>query len=109
MTRTCLPNRRAVEIIETQFRRARYSILIGRLSDGSVGEVFVEPRKVASDSAEDSRDIGIVVSIALQCGTPLETMRAAVSRVEQGRPSSLTGHVLDLIAAENAAAIGGVL
>jgi hypothetical protein len=31
---------------------------------------------------------------------PLETMRSAVSRVELGRPSSLTGFVLDLIAGE---------
>src|SRR5689334_12459080 len=98
MNRARLPNRRPCEIIDTEFRRRRYSILIGRFDDGSIAEAFVEPHKVGSDGAEDSRDVGIIVSIALQHGAPVETMRSAVSRVEQGRPSSLTGHLLDLLA-----------
>jgi len=109
MTRRRLPNRRPVEIIDTEFRRRRYAVLIGRFDDGTIAETFVEPTKVGSDGAEDSRDVGIILSIALQSGVDVEAMRSAVSRIEQGRPSSLTGHVLDLIAAENAAAgeIGG--
>jgi hypothetical protein len=109
MSRARLPNRRPCEILDIQFRGARYSLLIGRFEDGTIGEVFAEPRKVASDGAEDSRDVGIIISIALQNGVPLESMRAAVSRIEQGRPSSLTGYVLDTLAAENATAatIGG--
>jgi hypothetical protein len=77
---------------------------MSRFEDGNIAEAFVEPRTVASDGAEDSRDVGIIISIALQSGVPLETMRSAVSRVEQGRPSSLTGYVLDTLAAENAIA-----
>jgi hypothetical protein len=107
MNRARLPNRRPCEIFEIEFRQRRYSILIGRFSDGSVAEAFVEPHKVASDGAEDSRDVGIIVSIALQHGVPLDAMRSAVSRVEQARPSSLTGYLLDLIAAESVNEIGG--
>jgi len=102
-----LPNRRPVEIIDTEFRRRRYAVLIGRFEDGTVAECFCEPAKVGNDGAEDSRDCGILVSLALQHGVPIETMQSAVSRIEQGRPASLTGHLVDLLAAENAAALGG--
>jgi hypothetical protein len=95
-----LPNRRRTEIIDIEFRGAEYTLLIGRFADGTIAEAFVEPRKVASDRAEDSRDAGIIISIALQCGVTIEAMRASVSRVERGRPSSLTGFVLDLLTAE---------
>jgi hypothetical protein len=92
-----LPNRRRCEIVATEFRGRQFAILIGRFADGAIAEVFVEPRRVGSDGAEDSRDVGIVLSLALQFGVPLESMRAAVSRAE-GRPTSLTGHVLDVLA-----------
>ena len=97
MTRVRLPNRRRCEIIDTEFRGRSYAVVTGRAS-GAVAEVFVEPAKVSTDGSEDARDVGILISIALQCGVPLDTLRTAVSRVEQGRPSTLSGHVLDLIA-----------
>jgi hypothetical protein len=92
-----LPNRRRCEVVETEFRGRQFAILIGRFNDGSIAEVFVEPRKVGSDGAEDSRDCGILLSIALQHGVPLESMRLSVSRAE-GKATSLSGHVLDVLA-----------
>ena len=93
-----LANRRNSEIIDTAFRGKQYAITFSRFPDGLIGEVFIDPAKVASDAAEDSRDTGIILSIALQHGVPLACMRAAVSRVEQDRPASLAGHVLDVLA-----------
>lgn len=95
-----LPNRRGIEIQDIIFRGRCFALSFGRFPDGSVCEVFVDPAKVASDAAEDSRDAGIMLSISLQHGVPISTLRDAVSRVEQGQPSSLTGYVLDLLAVE---------
>ena len=103
MMRSRLPNRRPCEILDFTFRGKAYTLLVGRFVDGRIAEAFVEPMKVASDVAEDSRDAGIILSLALQSGVPLETMRSAVSRVDGGRPGSLTGHVLDILAAGVAA------
>lgn len=93
-----LPSRRRSTIIDTIFRGAAYSVVFSRFSDGRVAELFVEPHKIGSHAAEDSRDLGFVISLALQHGLPLAAMRAAVSRVEGGLPASLSGHVIDCLA-----------
>lgn len=107
MPREQLPNRRRSETIDTVFRDAHYAIVFSRFTDGRIGEVFIEPRKVGSDAAEDSRDVGIVLSLALQFGVPLATIRRAMSRVHGGLPASLSGHIADCLVAESADNIGG--
>ena len=99
-TRARLSNRRNSEIIDTTFRGKSYAVTFARFPDGLIGKVFIDPARVARDVAEDSRDTGIILSIALQHGVPLACMRAAVSRVEQDKPLSLASHVPDLVAAE---------
>ena len=102
MTRQRLPNWRPCEIIGLTFRGARYSLLIGRFQDSSVAEAFVKPRKVAGDHAEDSRDVGIIISTALQSGVPLDTMCTDISHVWRAHdsPTCLMGHVLDPLASK---------
>ena len=60
--RARLSNRHNSEIIDTTFRGKSYAVTFARLPDGLIGEVFIDPAKVASDVAEDSRDVGIVLS-----------------------------------------------
>lgn len=98
-TRRRLPNRRLNEVFDTEFRGRPYRLAITRWPDGGIAEVFVDPAKVASDAAEDSRDVGLVLSISLQHDVPIGALRACVSR-EQGHPTSLSGHVIDLLAGE---------
>jgi hypothetical protein len=94
-----LPNRRNNEILDTRFRGQCFRIAFTRWQDGGIAEVFVDPYKVASDAAEDSRDVGLVLSVGLQHNVPIEAMRGSVSR-ECDLPTSLSGHILDLLAAE---------
>jgi hypothetical protein len=95
-----LPNRRQNEVVDITFRGAEYRIAFTRLASGRIAEVFCDPYRVACDVAEDSRDSGLVLSVALQHGVPVDALRATVSR-ERGRPTSLSGHILDLLASES--------
>jgi hypothetical protein len=94
-----LANRRINEVFDTEFRGQAFRIAFTRWPDGGIGEVFVDPAKTSSDAAEDSRDVGLVLSVSLQHSVPIEALRASVSR-ERDYPTSLSGHILDLLAAE---------
>lgn len=101
MSRRLLPNRRAHEILEFEFRGLTYTAGVGRFENGGLAEVFVECSKVQSQLAADARDAAICLSIALQHGTPADAIRAAVTRDGQGEPSGIVGAVLDLISGES--------
>ena len=76
----------------------RFHVSIGEFADGSAGEVFIT---AAGKSGKGSmlealaRDVAVLMSLAIQYGAPLETMRRAVSRNEQNRPQTFVGAVLD--------------
>ena len=98
MIRHRLPNRRAHEIREFQFRGLRYSAGIGRYSNDALAEIFIECSKGQSQLAADARDAAVCLSIALQHGVPSEAIRSAVTRESDSSPSGIVGAVLDLIA-----------
>jgi hypothetical protein len=102
VTRQRLPNRRAHEIREFEFRGLRYSAGFGRFENGALAEVFVECSKGQSQLAADARDAAVCLSIALQYGVPADAIRDAVSRDGHGEPAGIVGAVLDLIAEESA-------
>lgn len=97
MTRIRLPNRRAHEAIRFSFRDRAYTAGVGRFPDGSMAEIFIDAEKQSTDAADDARDAAVALSIAAQHGTPLEAIRAAVTRESDGRPSGIVGAVLDLL------------
>jgi hypothetical protein len=96
-----LPNRRMGETFELECAGLRYTCTVGRYRDGSVGEVFLNNHKSNSASDSNARDAAIVCSLALQHGVPLETIRRALLRDAQGRPSTPLGCALDLIVEQN--------
>lgn len=96
-----LPLRRSHESQNFWFRGKTYTMGVGRFDDGRVAEVFVDCSKVSSESAHDARDAAVCLSIALQHGVPIEAIRAAVTREEDGSPSGIVGCVLDLLCKEN--------
>lgn len=73
---------------------------IGHFPDGRVSEIFIDPPKLSNDAANLARDVAMLISIALQHGVPVEEMRDAVGRAEDGTPHSIAGSALDLIAQE---------
>jgi hypothetical protein len=97
MNRHRLPNRRAHEIIEFQFRGLAYTAGFGHFENGDLAEIFLECVKAQSQSAADARDAAVCLSIALQHGVPSEAIRCAVTRDGHGEPSGIVGAVLDLL------------
>jgi hypothetical protein len=97
-----LPNRRMGETFELECAGLKYTCTVGRYSDGRIGELFLNNHKSNSASDANARDAAIVCSLALQNGVPLETIRRALLRDSQGRPSTPLGTVLDIIAAGGA-------
>lgn len=102
MNRHRLPNRRAHEILEFQFRGLAYTAGVGRYQNGDLAEIFLECSKGQSQLAADARDAAVTLSIALQFGVPTEAIRSAVTRDSQGEPSGIVGAVLDLLQGRDA-------
>ena len=98
--RELLPTRRHAETFDMKFgaHTADYTITLGFYDDGRLGEVFIDGAKSGSDMAATIHDAATLVSIALQYGVPLGTMRHAVSRTgEENQPATIIGAVLDKI------------
>jgi ribonucleoside-diphosphate reductase alpha chain len=96
-TRNRLPNRRLAESFNFEVGGLRYTCTVGRFPDGKIGELFLTNHKSNSSADTAARDSAIVLSIALQHGADLETVRRALCRDSQGRASGPLGHALDLI------------
>jgi hypothetical protein len=97
MTRKALPNRREHESIEFMFRNQVFWAGVGRNTDGSLAEVFMQNEKIQNDLAHDNRDAFVVLSIALQHGIDPEVIRRACSRHESGEATGVVGYFLDLM------------
>src|SRR5579872_2435932 len=100
--RVRLPNKRACETIQFERNGLRYHATIGFFPDRRPGEIFLNHD--SSDSFADvlASDAAIAVSLALQFGCPVETIRHALKRNSQGEAASPIGAALDLLAREQA-------
>ena len=93
-----LPDRRSSESFAFQCGRMNYVATISRFDDGRIAEIFLTNHKIGSDADAAARDSAVVCSIALQHGTPVETIRHALLRDGRGGASSPLGVALDIIA-----------
>jgi hypothetical protein len=75
----------------------QFTVTIGFYADGRLGEVFVDVGRIGQDIESIARDAGVVLSIALQHGTPIETLRHAITRDSSNAPTSMLGAILDCI------------
>jgi ribonucleoside-diphosphate reductase alpha chain len=97
-SRQRLPNRRPALTFSFEHEGLRYTATIGRYPDGRVAEVFVQNRKSNSSADTSARDCAIAISLALQHGADLETIRRSLCRNSRGRAASPVAAALDLIA-----------
>jgi hypothetical protein len=93
-----LSNRRLGETFELQVGGLHYTAMIGRFPDGRIGEILLNNQKANSAADTDERDRAIVLSITLQHGTDIETIRRALCRDSHGRASGPLGQALECIA-----------
>jgi hypothetical protein len=92
-----LPDRRESEIREFGYAGNRFAIGISRFFDGRVAEIFISSERPGSPIEAIARDAAVTVSIALQCGADLETIRGALTKDHDGAPASPLGAALDAI------------
>jgi hypothetical protein len=96
-----LPQRRAAETFDLTFWNLPLSVTIGFHPDGTPGEVFIDGGKSGQDAESRARDAAVVLSLALQLGTPIKTIRHAVTRGASKGPASILGAVVDSITAKS--------
>jgi ribonucleoside-diphosphate reductase alpha chain len=99
-----LPHRRASETFDFELDGLHYRTTASRYEDGRVGEIFLASHKAGSHADTAARDSAIAVSLALQHGADVETIRRGLSRDARGHASGPLGRALDLIAEHEAAA-----
>ena len=91
-----LPNRRACESFDFEHAGHRFSITVGHFPDGHPAEIFLSSRHVGSPLEAIARDEAVTVSIALQFGIPVETIRSALTKDHDGSAATVLGKSLDL-------------
>jgi hypothetical protein len=99
MIRRALPQRRASESFGLRFWNQNVTVTVGFYPDGAVGEVFIDGGKTGQDIQSTARDAAVVLSLALQHGTPIETIRHAVTRSGSGEAASILGAIVDALPA----------
>src|SRR5208283_3883154 len=95
--RQTLPNRRRSETLEIEHAGHRFSLSFSRYEDGRTAEVFLSSRHIGSPLEAIARDAAVTVSLALQHGTPLATIRKALTKDHNGGPATLLGAALAAI------------
>ena len=97
MNRRPLPQRRRAETFTVVHWNQPFTVTAGFFNDGTVGEVFVDARKTGGDVEAITRDAAVLLSLGLQHGTPIETIRRAVTRGASGEPASILGAIIDAL------------
>lgn len=100
MARDTLPNRRACATFEMKHggQNTVFAITVGYYADGRIGEVFISGAKAGSEIDAIARDGAVLLSIALQYGVPLETVKHAISRNVDSSAITIIGAVIDQLA-----------
>ena len=97
MTRITLPNRRPCETLEFEHEGHRYRGCIGFDRRGRPLEVFLSTGKPGAGVETACRDAAVAVSLALQHGAPIDTLRHAMTRLDDGSPAGPLGVLLDAL------------
>ena len=97
-SRERLPNRRECESFELRHGAFDFTVAAGFYEDGRIAEIFLSSHKPSSPIEAIARDAAVTVSIALQFGANLETIRQALTKDHDGGPATLLGAALDKLA-----------
>lgn len=99
-SRRRLQNRRPAESFGFEVEGLRFTATVGRFSDGTIGELFLNTDKTGTTLDTIARDSAIVLSFAVQFGADLDAIRSALCRDSAGRALGPVGAALDLLLAE---------
>jgi hypothetical protein len=100
-TRQTLPNRRSCETVEFDHGGIRYVASVGRFpNSGAISEIFMHGGKTGSAAEIAAHDGAIILSLALQFGTPISAIRHALMKLHDGTAAGPIGKLLDILDAE---------
>jgi len=92
------PQLRAAATFDLRFWNQPFTVTVGVYADGTPGEVFVDSHKTGGDVEAIASDAArVLLSLGLQHGTPIETIRRAVTRGARGEPASIIGTIVDAL------------
>jgi hypothetical protein len=94
MTRERLPNRRHASTRNFIHNGMKFTVCAGYHDDGRIGEIFLSSNKPGSAVEALARDAAIVISLALQFGCPIETIRHALEMDRDESPATVLGAAL---------------
>ena len=92
-----VPNRRVCEFMDFTHDGISHTGSVSYLPDGRPCEIFLDAGKIGSAVQHVARDSAVAASLALQFNCPLETLRAAMTRLEHGAPAGALGAFLDRV------------
>jgi hypothetical protein len=95
--RDYMPNKRVSETSTFERDGSNYQMTVGFYPDGRPGEIFLNADRSNSLLDVLASDAAIAISLALQHGCPLETIRHALKRNSSGEASNPIGEALDRI------------
>jgi hypothetical protein len=98
LKRERLPNRRLSETFDFEYAGLAYTATASWFGDGRLAELFLNNHKAGSQADTSAKDAAITLSLALQHGADIETIRKALCRDSHGRASGPLGAALDLLA-----------
>lgn len=99
--RNTMPERRSSETFSLAFGGEKYHVTTGFYTDGALGEIFINrvrdkaAAKLGSQLDGVCRDGAILLSFALQYGAPIDAIRHALTRDEDGAAATVIGAILD--------------
>jgi hypothetical protein len=98
--RKALPMRRRCETFEIDFGglTKRHTVTVGYYDDDRPGEVFIDGGKSGEQVEAIARDGAVLLSMALQHGASLDTIKHALTRDSFDQPTSIVGAVVDRLA-----------
>ena len=97
--RRVLPQRRPAETFNLWLWNQSFTVTVGFYPDGTPGEVFIDGGKTGQDIQSTARDAALVLSLAMQHGVTIETIRHAVTRSGSGEAASILGAIVDALPA----------
>lgn len=96
MTRASLANRRISEIFSFRHNGVPFTGQVSYGAEGEPIEVFLDGGRIGSAIQAVARDTAVAASLALQHGTPIDMLRRALTRNDDGSPAGALGALLDL-------------
>jgi hypothetical protein len=97
MARRLLDPRRRSETFDLPFGGLAnpHTVTVGYYNDNTPGEVFISGGKSGEQIEAIARDGAVLLSMCLQHGVQLETIRHALTRDSRDQPMSIVGAVVE--------------